>query len=155
MHVWHPLHSRRQQPPQVCHSHGWILTSRVLNGCLDNELFDVSEVEGGDCRAFTIRYGEGVSRAEQMAGTYAVSPTRSERIAADTLYNIPADTFHWTHIPTSDVVVTAMTRSHSDSPSAPLTFRRIPCDFSYTYEREACSPEVTQQVAADLLHYLA
>ncbi|MFE9643616.1 hypothetical protein ACFYO0_05570 [Streptomyces sp. NPDC006365] len=153
IHVWHPEFSRPQDPPDVCHSHGWHLDSVVLYGSFVNETYDVEADAAAPYTLYEVSYGAGVSISQSTGRRVTVRIENEERIQQGTRYQIPAEFFHWTRTNSDDLVITVMS-SGGFTGKSPMTVRSADSRLTYEYERKFCSSGVRKTVFQDILSRL-
>lgn len=153
IHVWHPEFSRPQDPPDICHSHGWHLDSVVLHGSFVNETYDVEVDEAAPYMLYEVSYGASVSISQSTGRRVTVRIGNEERMQQGRRYQIPAEFFHWTRTSGDDLVITVMSSS-SFTGKSPMIVRSAESRRAHEYERTFCSNGVRKTVFKDILSRL-
>ncbi|MFF7547669.1 hypothetical protein ACFZCU_29140 [Streptomyces canus] len=154
IHVWHPEFSRPEDPPDICHSHGWHLDSVVLHGSFVNETYDVEASAAAPYLLYEVSYGSDASISRATGRRVTARIGSEERLQQGTRYQIPAELFHWTRAHGDDLVITVMSSS-SFTGKAPMTVRSVGSPPARTYQRTPCPSRVQKSVFEDILIRLA
>jgi hypothetical protein len=151
IHVWHPRFRRRQEPPELCHSHGWTLWSTVLAGTVENHTFEVTEsaVPTGAV-LYVVDYVGPTSVALRTSHYVIPELVNTESVLWGRQYSIAADTYHSTSNP-PHITITVMHSDLRNAASSRVIWPPATKEPEFRYERQACSPETTKQVIADVL----
>jgi len=149
IHVWHPRFSKAQKPYQICHSHGWHLSSIVLTGSLQNEIFEVQDNPRGHARIHEIGYHGSTSYSSATSRRVTAAIAETEQYSIGDTYTLPSDQYHWTSTPNS-LLVTLMCSDLTHETQSyvvwPWSQQSV-----YRYDRETCSPDVKREIISDVI----
>jgi hypothetical protein len=149
LHVWHPAIRRLQTPQHICHSHGWLLESTVLAGTLvDVRCTTIASAAGKTC-LYAISYEGDTSVARKTTQRFTVEFKDRIVCHVGTCYQIPADGFHTTELPT-DIAVTAV-HNVNDPVRAGSTIRSLSDPDVIRYQRGSPSADGRRLVIADAI----
>ena len=145
LHIWDDRVSAQQDPPNVCHSHGWHLQSLVLAGEIVNHTYRVLPQFDGDYELYDVSYRHGVS-VSHAAGDERVSVAleASHSIRPPDDYEVESSTFHSTSVaryPTATFMIADMRRR-----VPPRNVRRHGAPKELIYERVSVPPDLGREV---------
>jgi hypothetical protein len=149
IHVWHPNFSRRQEPPQICHSHGWHLISTVLTGAFENWSFGIDANANGRHQVYQISYDRAASISTVTDHIVDAERTARERLVEGQTYRIPSDSYHWSHSG-DNIVVTAMYADLTNATPGRAIWKRSHA-IEYRYVRQQCERSAASAIRRDVI----
>ena len=117
LHAWSRHYSTYENPPSVCHSHGWPMESFLICGDIDNAIYRVAETqEDGPTSEYSVEYLPGDRVRMARTGFVSAIVESVEPLAAGHWYTMSPTDFHDARC-TSEFALTAMLAGRRVSPS--------------------------------------
>lgn len=139
LHIWDQLLSARQDPPNICHSHGWQLRSLVLVGQIVDETYDVRADPNGEYEIYEVRYSSGISISASIEHEpVGIMLERSDPISAGEDYEIESSVFHNTAVGRYPAVTLLVADMRHRVPGRNIRLRGVPSELAY--KRVALDP---------------
>lgn len=154
IHIWHPVHGRRQAHRSVCHQHNWFLTSHVALGQLRDVRFAVAENPAGQFRLYEVRYVTGESHSVATDKFVDCSVAQEATLSAGDRYVIDVEEFHTTQVPDGLLTATVVVASNHQE-TRPYNVRVRDGEPLYVYQRaQPLAPEL-RAILGDVTDRLA
>ena len=137
VHIWPRGRRRAQNPFWRIHTHVFDLESTVIHGCIENELYSVSDEQFSDEALYKVRYKDSESVLVATEQRVRSTLCSSQRLSRGECYELPAGEFHFSHVEEGCGTVSVVRARTTDRVQA-LVVGETAGHSQYRYVRSLC-----------------